>query len=155
MADIDTTVMPALADAATAAAQASPPAATPLMHKAVNVVGNWAARTADTGIATAALLPWCLDPKSWPQIWQELWQMQEAVWRQQSQMQSTWMQGWVALSDEFTQARGANTMTKLVEQQFDLVTQWQTLLRDQSTDVVRLLENLEINYAYWVNEKLR
>ena len=155
MADVDATVIPALVDEATAAARASPPAATPLMHKAANVVGNWAARTAGSGIATAALLPWCLDPQSRPQIWQELWQMQQAVTRQQFQMQNTWLQGWIALSDELTQARGANTMTKLVEQEFDLVAQWQALLRDQSTDVVRLLENLEVNYAYWVNEKLR
>jgi hypothetical protein len=149
MADVDTIVIPALAD------EAGAPAPTPLMHKAASVVGNWAARTAGSGIATAALLPCCLDPHSWPQIWQELWQMQQAVWRQQFQMQNTWLQGWVALSDELTQARGANTMTKLVEQEFDLVAQWQTLLRDQSTDVVRLLENLEVNYAYWVSEKLR
>jgi hypothetical protein len=152
MADIDPTV---LADEAKGAAQASPPAAPPLMHKAASVMGNWAARAAGTGIATTALLPWRIDPQAWPQVWQELWQMQQAVWQRQSQLQNNWLQGWVAWTNAFTQARGANTMAKLVEQELDLVAQWQELVSNQTTDTVRLLENLEINYAYWVNDKLR
>jgi len=125
------------------------------MHKTANVMGNWAARAAGTGFATAALLPWRIDPQSWPRIWPELWQMQQAVWRRQSQLQDSWMQGWIAWTNEFTQFRGANTMAKLVEQEFDLVAQLQELVSGQTTDVVSLLENLEINYAFWVSEKLR
>ena len=81
--------------------------------------------------------------------------MQQAVWRRQSQLQDNWLQGWFAWTNEFTQARGANTMTKLVEQELDLIAQWQELVNKQTTDTVRLLENLEVNYAFWVNEKLR
>jgi hypothetical protein len=153
MADIDTATI--LSDAAKVAVRASPPATPPIMHKAANVLGNWAARTAGSGIATAALLPWRIDPQSWPQLWHELWQMQDAVWQRQSRLQDSWMQGWAAWGKEFTQARGANTMAKLVEQEFDLIAQWQQLWRDQVTDGVSLLENLEVNYAYWVHEKLR
>jgi hypothetical protein len=155
MADIDTTALRSVADAAKVAAQNSPPAATPLMHKAANVMGNWAARAAGTGIATATLLPWQIDPQSWPQIWLEMWQMQESVWQRQLRLQNSWLQGWVDWTNESTQARGANTMTKLVEQEFDLVVRWQQLLRDQATETASLLENLEINYAFWINEKLR
>jgi hypothetical protein len=114
-----------------------------------------AARSAATSFAVAALLPWRIDPGSWPQIWQELWQMQEAVWQRQSRLQDGWMQGWIAWTNEFTRARGANTMAKLVEQECDLVAQWHELVSGQATDVVGLLENLQINYAFWVNEKLR
>ena len=155
MADIDTTVNRSPADETKAAAHASLPAAMPHMRKAADVLGNWAARAAGTGFATAALLPWRIDSQSWPQIWQELWQMQDSVWQRQRQLQDNWLQGWLAWSNECTQARGANTLSKLVEQEFDLVAQWQELLSGQATDVVSLLENLEINYAYWVNEKLR
>jgi len=154
MADIDTTAIASVADATKVAARALPPI-TPLVHKTANVMGNWAARATGTGFATAALLPWRIDPQSWPQIWQELWQMQQAVWRRQSQLQDKWMQGWTAWTNVFTRARGANTMTKLVEQEFDLVAQWHELVSGQATDVVSLLENLEVNYAFWVNEKLR
>jgi hypothetical protein len=150
MADIDTTSFPA-----TVTKAAAHPAATPHMRKTANVWGNWAARAAGTGFATTALLPWRIDPQSWPQIWGELWQMQDAVWQRQRQLQDNWMQGWRAWSQECTQARGANTMSKLVEHGFDLVAQWQELVGGQATDVVSLLENLEVNYAYWVNEKLR
>jgi hypothetical protein len=155
MADIDPTVAGSLAPETRAAGRASPPATAPLMHKAANVMGNWAARAAGTGFATSVLLPLTIDPRSWPQIWQELWQMQQAVWQLQSHMQNNWLQGWAAWTNEFTQARGANTAAKLVEQELDLVAQWQQLVNNQTTDVVRLLENLEVNYAYWVNEKLR
>jgi hypothetical protein len=145
MADIDTTAVSLPVDEA----------APPIMHKAANVMGSWAARAAGTGFASAALLPWRIDPQSWPQIWQELWQMQASTWQRQRQLQESWRQGWLAWSKECTQARGANTMSKLVEQEFDLVAQLQELLSSQATDVVSLLENLEINYAYWVSEKLR
>jgi hypothetical protein len=153
MADIETTIA-SVADATKVAARAAP-SATPLMLKTANLMGNWAARATGAGFATAALLPWRIDPQSWPQIWLELWQMQHAAWRRQSRLQDSWMQGWTAWTNEFTQARGANTMAKLVEQEFDLLAQWQELVSGQATDVVSLVENLEINYAFWVNEKLR
>jgi hypothetical protein len=157
MADIDTTAIAPVAEAAQVAARAAPPAPPPppLMHKSATVMSNWAARAAGTGFATAALLPWRVDPQSWPHMWLELWQMQQAVWRRQSQLQNNWVQDWADWANGFTQARGANTMAKLVEQEFDLVVQWHELVSGQATDVVRLLENLEVNYAFWVDEKLR
>ncbi len=139
MADIDTTSVPV--------AGPSPPH----MQKATILLGNLAARSTVTGFASAALLLWPTDP----QIWREIWQMQEAVWQRQSRLQTKWMQAWSDWATEFTRARGANTLTKLVEQEFDLIGQWQELVSSQATNVVNLLENLEINYAYWVNEKLR
>jgi hypothetical protein len=147
MADID----PTLLAAETKVAAPGPP----LMHKAANVMGDWAARAAGTGLAATVLLPWRIEPQSWPQIWHELWQMQHAVWQRQAQLQDNWLQNWIAWSNAFTEVRGANTMTKLVARELDLVAQWQELVSNQTTDVVSLLENLEINYAYWVNEKLR
>jgi hypothetical protein len=149
MADIETTAVSVLADETTSAALP------PHMRKAANLTANWAARAAGTGFATAALLPWRIDPQSWPQIWQELWEMQEAVWQRQRQMQDNWLQGWLNWTTECTQARGANTITRLAEQEFDLIAQWQELVAGQATDVVSLLENLELNYGYWLAEKLR
>jgi hypothetical protein len=153
MADIDTTA--SFADAARIAPRADLPAPTPHMCKAAKVFGNWAARAAGTGFATGALLPWRTDPQALPQLWFELWQMQASVWLRQYQMEENWLQGWFAWAQECSQARGANTMSRLVEQEFDLVGQWHDLLRGQATDVVSLLENLEVNYAYWVTEKVR
>jgi hypothetical protein len=153
MADIDTTA--SLADEPRIARRTSPLGATSHMCKATRLLGNWSARAAGTGFAATVLLPLRIKPRSWPDIWFELWQMQNAVWQRQRQLQDDWMQGWLAWANECTQARGANTMSKLVEQEFDLVAQWQELLSDQATDMVSLLENLEVNYAYWVSEKLR
>jgi hypothetical protein len=155
MADIDSTVNAALADDTKPAGHTARSAAMPHMLKAADLAANWAARSADTGFATAALLPWRIDPHCWPQIWFELWQMQDAVWQRQRQLQNAWMQGWRNWVTECTQARGGNTITRQIAQELNLIAQWHDLLRGQVTDVVSLAENIEINYAYWVAEKLR
>jgi hypothetical protein len=153
MADIDTTAT--LADKTKVACDAQLPWPTPHMCKAAKVFGGWGTRAAGTGIATTVLLPWRIDPQCLPQLWFELWQMQASVWLRQCQLEENWLQRWFAWAQECTQARGANTMSKLVEQEFDLVGQWHEMMSGQATDVVSLLENLDVNYGYWVAEKLR
>ena len=76
---------------------------------------------------TAALLPFTTRL----QTWQELWQMQQAVLQQTQQMQQGWMQGWTAWLGEFGQFKRANTMSKLVEQEFNLLAQLVLLLQGQ------------------------
>jgi thioesterase domain-containing protein len=144
MTDFNTSALPSPAHAIKAAA-------TPHMQKAATLLSNWAARAAGNGISTTTLLACRMDP----QMWTELWHMQEAVWRRQCQMQHKWLQSWTAWTNECTQIRGANTMSKLVEQECDLVAQLHELLSDQATDLVTLLENIQVDYAYWVDEKLR
>lgn len=127
------------------------PSSTHHAQKAATLMSNWAMRSAGNGIATAQLLAFRMDA----QTWSELWHMQVAVWRRQQQLQHNWSRGWAARINECTQVRGANTMSKVVEQEFDLVAQLGELLSDQATDLVTLLENIEVDYAWWVNEKVR
>jgi hypothetical protein len=118
--------------------------------KGFNLLSSWAARSASNQIATAKLLASGIDA----QTWNELLQMQEAVWRRQWQLSEDWIRGWTAWTQEFAQIKGANTMSKLVEQEFNMVARLGQLLSDQATDLVALRENIEVDYAYWVNEKV-
>lgn len=87
------------------------------------------------------------------QTWQELGQIQEAILQQTRQLQQSWISDWNAWFGEFPQFKQANTMSKLVEQEFNLVGQFVRLLQNQATDWFSLLENVEINYGYWLSQK--
>lgn len=80
--------------------------------------------------------------------------MQQAVVERLTLQQQAWMQGWAAWNRERAEIRGANTVTKLVEQEFNLVAQIGQLLIDQTTNLIALQENIEVSYAYWLNQKL-
>lgn len=88
-----------------------------------------------------------------PQTWQELCDLQQAVLQQLQQLQQGWLQGWTAWLGEFGQLKRANTMSKLVEQEFNLAAQWLLLLQGQATDLTNLQENIEINYGYWLSQQ--
>ena len=46
-------------------------------------------------------------------------------------------------------------MSKLVEQEFNLVGQLVQLLSNQATNLATLQENVEVDYGYWVHEKIK
>lgn len=107
------------------------------------------AQATHNGWNTAALLPFTTRL----QTWQELCQMQQAVAQQMQQLQQGWMQNWTAWLGEFAQFKRVNTMSKLVEQEFNLIAQFVLLLQAQATDLTDLQENLEVNYGYWLSQQ--
>lgn len=137
----------------------APPAAqSPLPHPPVvehmlkrhSLLSRHLAQTAHNGWTTAALLPFATQP----QTWQELFQLQQAVLQQMEQLHQGWTSGWTSWLGEFAQLKRVNTMSKLVEQEFNLAAQFVLLLQGQATDWTSLQENVEVNYGYWLSEKL-
>ncbi|ACC74589.1 hypothetical protein PPMP20_38840 [Paraburkholderia phymatum] len=114
------------------------------------LLGGWAARSATNGIDTARLFAFGINPETW----RELAQMQQAIVERLTLQQQSWMQGWAAWNRERAEIRGANTVTKLVEQEFNLIAQIGQLFIDQTTNLIALQENIEVSYAYWLNQKL-
>lgn len=114
------------------------------------LMGQWFSRSSGNAASTAALLPqaWNTD------IWQEMGQMQAAVLRRLQQQQQAWVVGCTSLAKEYQEGKRANTMSKLVEQQCNLVAQFGQLLSQQATSLVGLQENIEVDYGYWVSQKL-
>jgi hypothetical protein len=114
------------------------------------LLSGWLTRATSSGIAAAKLIP----HGAHPQTWVELLQLQQAVLQQLQQQQKDWWQGWAAWTQEAAQLKRVNTMSKLVEQEFNLMAQLVLLLGEQTTNWVTLQENIEINYGYWVSEEL-
>ena len=96
----------------------------------------------DASTSNKTSLPWTtlrhLHPPRWSPI----------------QQQQDWLRGWAVWNQERASIKGANTVSKLVEQEFNLMAQIGQLLLNQTTNLVALQENVEVAYAYWLNEKL-
>jgi hypothetical protein len=45
-------------------------------------------------------------------------------------------------------------VSKFAEQQFNFVVQCSRLVSDQLTELVELQENVEVDYSFWVSDKL-
>ena len=74
-------------------------------------------------------------------------------WQRLFTLQKGWERDWKdwVLSD---QIKGANTISKLAEREGNIVAQFVQLLGAQGTDLIGLLENIQVDYSYWVHEKL-
>ncbi|HYD80533.1 MAG TPA: hypothetical protein VEC06_12055 [Paucimonas sp.] len=127
-------------------------AAAPLAHAVTThtLLHKHSARAFHNGVLTAALTTHLMDP----QIWNESLQLQAAVMQRLQDQYRDWLKGCAILMDDYSQLRQANTMSKLVEKQCNLVTQWSQLVTVQATNLVGLMENIEVDYGYWVSQKL-
>lgn len=119
------------------------------LQKRNSLLSRHLAQTAFNGWTAAARLSFSTRPKTW----QELLELQQAVAQQVQQLHQGWMQGWAGWLGEFDQLKRVNTMSKLVEQEFNLAAQCLLLLQGQATDWTNLLENVEVNYGYWLSEQ--
>lgn len=113
------------------------------------LLGGWATRAVGNGVAAASLGPFAVDA----QAWTELFQLQAAVIRRLHEQQQQNLLGWAGWLQERARLKRANTMSKLVEQEFDLLARFMMLLSDQAVNLVTLQENVEVNTGYWLGQK--
>ena len=114
------------------------------------VLNGWAMRATTNGLAAANLIPNELSPQGGLE-WLDLQAaMLGKLWRQQQ----AWWQDWEAWVRECSQIKRANTVSKLVEQDLNLVVQFGQLASNHTTELVSLLENFAFNLDYWLSEKL-
>jgi len=113
------------------------------------MLAQFAARGIGHGAATAAVLPLRLDAESW----KELQAMQQSVLQRWQQQQQGWLDGFAALAQEYGQSRQANTLSKYVEQEYNLVAQFGALVADQAAKMAGLLENIQVDYGYWMAQQ--
>lgn len=126
------------------------PAAIGHVLKTRDMLNRSIARTLNNGMFTAGLTTHFMDP----QIWAELLQLQSAVVQRLKQQNEAWLKGCAILMQDYVQIKDANTMSKLVEKQYNLVAQWQQLIGSQATNLMGLEENIEVDYGYWASQKL-
>lgn len=141
--------VPAAPSAATAAPLS--PLHAPLVHaqKMNALLGQVAARSLGTQVAMAWTLPWHMDA----QTWQELQAMQAAVWKRLEQQQAEWVKGCQLLMQDYAQLKQANTLSKVVDQEYDFVSQFGALLSSQAAALAGLVENIQVDLGYWVAQK--
>ncbi|NRF70565.1 hypothetical protein HLB44_26525 [Aquincola sp. S2] len=133
-------------------APAAAPAAQPLLraHKAHWLFGQMGWRAAGVHAAAAATLPWHAGDAA---TWHELWALQSAVAERLQQQQRAWLDGCTALLQDYAQLGQANTVAKVVDQEFDVAARFNALVKDQLTDVIELVENAQVNWGYWLSRK--
>lgn len=99
-----------------------------------------------TSMANNGALSLTLATRLWdPEVWSESMQLQ-------AQGQN-WRTGCTVLLQDYGQLRQANTMSKLLEKQCNLSSQFAQLLGNQATNFVALLENIDVDYGYWASQK--
>ena len=76
-----------------------------------------------------------------------------AITQQFSTLQGQWMQGLIELGQEMGEMRQVNTVTKLVDQEMNLLQQGFSLVSSQMTATVRVMENIQVNVAWWLSRK--
>jgi len=89
-----------------------------------------------------------------PSVWSELTQMQAAIAQRLELQNQNWRKGFAILAEDYAQLRQANTMSKLLEKQGNLISQSADLMTSQATDFVALLENIDVDFGYWASQKL-
>jgi hypothetical protein len=135
--------------------QASLPAAAPAALLQAQTFGKLLVesmgRLAGNGTATAAVLPLALRADSGA----ELLDLHLAAWQRFGQLQHGWMQGWSLWFNECAQLRQASTLSEHLEQQYNLGEQFTAMLKAQASDLLDLQGNVEVDYGYWVTQKVK
>lgn len=78
----------------------------------------------------------------------------EAALDQCLTLQAQWLDGLDELGHEMGEVRHANTVSKFVDQEMNLVQQSVMLVSAQATASARLLENIQVNVGWWLSQKL-
>ena len=152
MTSTSLTVTPPQSSVALAAVPmaAKPHAAVAHAMTATALHSSWAVRSLKNVSATAELFARGMDAETW----HELMQMQQSAWQRLLTLQTRWAGDWKSWIAYAEQIKGANTMSKLAEREGNIGAQLAQLLSNEATDLVGLLENIHVDYSYWIDQKL-
>jgi hypothetical protein len=142
--------MTALTKVMAAPTNVAPPVTMQYLMKRAQMQAGWATRATEYSMATARLVA----SGRAAETWSALLEMQHALQDQLQEQTIDWFKGLAAWGRECAQIRAANTMSKMVEQDFNLMAQFGQLVSDQATNLANIFESAQVGYAYWVSEKL-
>jgi hypothetical protein len=86
-------------------------------------------------------------------VWKEVSEIQAAVMQRLQQQQNAWQQGLASVWQEYLQLRQVNTLSKLVEQEYNVGMQLNALCITQAVNLTALMENIQIDMGYWLAQK--
>lgn len=127
------------------------PASAPLLRtqKFQSLFSQLLSTAVDNQLSTASWLP--LHGNR--QLWQEMLAIQQAVMQRMQQQHQAWIDGCADVSLEYRQLKKVNTLSKLIEQEYNIMAQWHALIASQMSNWAGLLENIHVDYAYWLSQK--
>lgn len=123
-------------------------------EKAAKIQADWLGRNATESMKAVQLFANTQNQDKWRALRDELFAMNTEATRRFSEFQKDWTKGWMEWVAESSQPKTANTASKLVSQEFDVMSQALILLGLQSAGFVELMENINVSYGYWLNRKL-
>lgn len=88
---------------------------------------------------------------SQPETWREALQIQAAIADRLTQQQQAWTRGVDQIMVEYLQLNQANTLTKWVEQEYNIGMQLGTLCFNQIVNLTALAENIQVDLGYWLS----
>jgi hypothetical protein len=142
-----------LIPAALSVAHTAPDAQTATLKnlaKAHTLFEGWASRAAINGFDTGRLL----SSGMYPAYLGELAGMSGEALRRYVKVQQDTLAEWTEWNRQRAQINGANTMSKLLEQEMNLFGRIGQIVTDHMTNLVALQENVEVAYSYWLSRKL-
>jgi hypothetical protein len=98
----------------------------------------------------AGLAQWALAAPFDPRRVAEATALGLAFWEQWQGLQAQWTDGLAALAEEASELREANTLSKAVAQEVNLMQQALALGSVQAALTLQLLENAQNNLGYWL-----
>jgi hypothetical protein len=114
-----------------------------------SLLGSYTTRHFHNHMAAATVC----NPASDQHIWIELINLQQAVAQRWMQQQMDGLKGMFTLFQERGQLKKANTLSKWFEQEYNWSANLQALIASQTTHMVSLMENIQVDYGYWVAQK--
>lgn len=108
-------------------------------------------RTAGTAALGARLLP----QASRGDVLAEWVDFQLAVVQRAAQMQQGWSESWQIWLRELAELPLADTLSEHIEQQYNLGERFTAQLKTQAADSIEFAENVQVDFAYWVERKAR
>ncbi|GHD62191.1 hypothetical protein [Jeongeupia chitinilytica] len=104
----------------------------------------------NNGLTAAAALP----SLATPDTLYEAWALQLAVWQRLQKQGEQWWNGLAAIGAERGELRRANTLSKFFEQEYNLYAQFGELVSGQFTNLLELMDNIQVDYGYWIAQKV-
>ncbi|QRE72559.1 hypothetical protein [Methylobacterium aquaticum] len=134
---------------AKAAAAAPAGADVPLRRSAA--VTEIATLCATNAVGTAELL----SVRPTPDVLDDIVAMQAAFMRQIWSIDLEWRTGLMRIAEGALALRKANTVSKIMEQDLNLVGQYGDLMTVYATRTAALIENASVGYSFWLSKKVK
>lgn len=120
-------------------------------HQWATLSSEMATRVATNVLDAMATLPARLPSDT--RLWDELMTLNQAALERLLALQADAHNGYTQWVSESVQLRQVKTLSNLVVQEGNLAAQLGTLMEAQLTNWVSLMENLQVDYGYWVAQQ--